>query len=400
MRPLKLNNNQKPIIEISKSNGRIFRGALVNFGLVNVLPQVRKTFDPEEIRLLAEDIAKSGIIQPSIIALFDEVYMEKYIHLNDSVARVKTDISKLTSFKYRNRRFYLVVLGGERRYRAHKYLWDKGCESCREKYGSKMTSGKCFIYHFGGHHMEARLCENISAEVAKEYQFKENNYISPPSHELAYHYVEYFKTISLIYRERGEKLTIRDFAKKVGRSESTIRNAISFVELPDYIQQAVAGKHISYSIALEFHRLKAQGVDETAIRNLFLIISVKFRIKAETVREKITQYLMNISEPELDFGNSNRLSPKRTRRKVVQGELVPLFMQMTSYLNEVGRLHDLGHLGRNKSIYSDASVGRMVKRFLRAAVRILPISVKGNFQEPHSDLKRVSRHVRRLKIPA
>src|SRR5206468_3122485 len=107
----------------------------------NVLPQVRQTFDANEIRILAEDIASTGIIQPPILAIFDEAHMNDYLALNNGITHSQVTKEELISFKYRNAIRYLLVLGGERRYRAMKHLWETGCEACQAKHPGSLRPG-------------------------------------------------------------------------------------------------------------------------------------------------------------------------------------------------------------------------------------------------------------------
>ena len=65
------------------------------------------------------------------------------------------------------------------------------------------------------------------------------------------------------FLKEKEEVNLAKFARSVGRSEDTIRNALGFVKLPQKIQEYIKDGHLAYGIGIQLARIqKAKGDEE------------------------------------------------------------------------------------------------------------------------------------------
>ena len=256
--------------------------------------------------------------------------------------------------------------------------------------------------------MEARLIENPNPETAKSIQFKENNYISPSAHELAYSYVEYYRVRKWSEKAAGNKrYGISHFAKEVGKSSAVISRALQFVELPKQIQKSVEDGYVSYSIAVLFYRFRTIKFSDDEILRLFNLTLMKAHKRMDDVREYIERQV-SISankHSEIDFGGG--LQKTRVngnfRRKTFQKEMLHSLHESHRYLNQAAAMYRRGLLGnQRKSVFLDEGVWKIAESLVRNLKKLLPKSASNKKKRGlllpllAEDLGRINNHVKRI----
>ena len=105
---------------------QMYIAAKVPLHKVIVFPQVRKTFHKTELQILADDIALHGVLQPSIVGKLSPEMFTKYKDTFQLISGVTLDpIESFHSIDESGKKWYYPLIAGERRYRAHKLLWDE-----------------------------------------------------------------------------------------------------------------------------------------------------------------------------------------------------------------------------------------------------------------------------------
>lgn len=227
-----------------------YRREKIPLGWIAVLPQPRQTF--EGIEELAWDIAQSSFLYPPIVCAFDKGFFEKYLEVINRIWGMGFNSQNLPQGA--DGKVYTLI-DGERRIRAAQYLLDHSCEDCG-------LNGGCFEKHFPGGLLELTICRNISPHKAISIQFRANMHMSVPAHEEAEAMARNWRFIKQV----DPSFSLARFAREIGRSPDTVRNAVKFCELPEEIQDMVRRKYIPYGIALELARAQANGVKD--VRNL------------------------------------------------------------------------------------------------------------------------------------
>lgn len=328
---------------------------------VNVLPQVRKTFDPLELRELANDIAGNGIIQPPIVAELDAEMMQKHLDFVFEVKGVRLDLSEM---KQMPNGMYYYLIAGERRFRAFMLIHDEGCGECREL---GRPGNECYRMHVDEEFLlETRICPNPEPVIAKSIQFRENRHIRPPLHEEAYEYEEMFR----YFRKQDPSYTLKKFALYVGSGTEKVKRALNFTELPDHIRELTEKGLASMSHVLELKQLidLPQGGKYLTAKAIEYLASHP-KVSHEDFRERVVALLENINQASL-FEESPVIS-KRARRDIVGKQSIPYLVRYKEYLDITERLQRHGLIGKGK-IYSGISPGNWVRWIAENIEKLTP----------------------------
>lgn len=372
----------------TKKRRKKYQGMDVEFSKVIVFPQIRQTFDYLELRLLANDIAENGLVQPSILARLSPDKFSDYRKAFEEISGHRIE-GEFPFTVEDNEMWYYVLIAGERRYRAHAILWHEGCDDCQKEAREEnrtLLPGECYRKHMDGNEMEIRACTNIDPMDAKSIQFRENNYIKPPLHEEAYAYQQYYRFM----KHRDGKVTITAFAKAVGVSVEKVRRALWFCELPERVQTAVRENHISYSHALEMKRLldihKEEEREVIARRELdWLFMRPKFKL--EDYRKRISN-IIEESTTQLLFSIEEFVITPKQKRRVVEESILPMLGLNSRYIEKVLKLLQEGQLGENK-LYSGHSPDFQIKRIVISLHKLMP-EIFGLSEEQTDMLKHVN----------
>lgn len=325
-----------------------------------VLNQPRKTFTgiPE----LADSIALQGLIHAPSVALLGTDDFRQYLQITDRLWGTSTDWRQ---FRPMDRNgddpMYAVLLAGERRLRACRHLWDQGCSHCHDA-GHDTADGRCFHRHFGGPHLDVTLYEGIGAITALNLQYSENTHHPVPIHEEAEAYFLFFRLL----REVTPSLTLAAFARQVGRHADWIRRALAFCDALPEIQDAVRSGHVSYSVALELHRLSVAGFKDDDVRfRLHHLLVSSDRTKSGDFRRQVSKLIVDRSSGqgllELMSQAQERASRRAVFRRTLGGTFLAGLRGAIEYLLLVAKAISSEELGR---VYAFGSVRKNLERLV------------------------------------
>lgn len=169
-----------------------------------------------------------------------------------------------------------------------KILQTVGCSECQETYGE----GNCYNRHFAEHPdmLEARVGENVAPIQAIYRQASENIHNSLPPHEEA----DYYHHIFTLVKIARPDYPLAKFAKKVGRSESKVRDSLRYTGLPPDIKSAVEQGHLAYGMAVEIARMAELKVGEEDM-DFYTKKAMGGNIRVEDFKKTIAEYLRNRS---------------------------------------------------------------------------------------------------------
>lgn len=331
---------------------------------INVLPQVRKTFEKEGIEDLANNIVHNGLIQPPTIAIYTEAEMQSDLHFINLVKGL--DLS-LGDMKYEmaedGTKLYYRLIAGERRFRAHMSLYMNGCKDCRE---AGRSGEECYVFHFDSLLIEARARPGIDPIEAKSIQFHENTYSPPPVHEEAYELEEMYRFL----KKFDPSYNMTKFSRFAGVGTEKIRRALLFTELPEEIQALVKTKTASMSHVLELKPLVDLGEKgKYLLGRAIEILQLHQRVRVEEFHKQVQTLLDNLTQHSL-FGEAPLLTQK-AKRQVVAREMISGLAHWNHYLHRVRSLRSRGVVGRDKP-FSGISPGRWIVHIMNSLEELVP----------------------------
>ncbi|MBI2984018.1 MAG: hypothetical protein HYY50_00075 [Candidatus Kerfeldbacteria bacterium] len=341
-----------------------FQDARVDLFDLIVLPQPRQTFVliPE----LAYDIAQKGIFNPLVVAQLTTEAFRRYLAVVNVLWRTDFQLAAFADMARPDGQdtYYQVLLAGERRYRACRWLWDTGCEPCRSTNGGELAPGTCYLHHFGEAKVRSTLCTDITPLHALLLQLSENTHVRVPEHEEAYAYQQ---LIGLM-REANPTFTVAAFARCVGRSADTIKRALQFCDLPAAIREAVEHGHIRYGIAIEVARLQRLGVPDEVLLWWCERAMVR-RYKVPDFRGLVSKEIETRTSGQTDLlgimtAEQERASRRLFIRQTVEREVITALWWQLRYLRSVLTLLRAGTLGHKDSPFSSRSPRRVLREIL------------------------------------
>jgi hypothetical protein len=179
--------------EAEAANKR-YRSGFLPLGIINVLPQVRKTFD--NIDGLSESLAGEGQINPPLVVRWSVEGVDEYLGIINLAWKTQITKDQLKpTVEEDGEEHYYVLVAGERRYRAASRLVDHPCLDCQHRIESAPKDERvqtCFDTHFPNG-LETRIGDNLPAEEALRIQSAENMHERPPVHEEAAWLERYYR---------------------------------------------------------------------------------------------------------------------------------------------------------------------------------------------------------------
>ncbi|MDO8470282.1 MAG: hypothetical protein Q7S84_04710 [bacterium] len=371
-------------------DGRVPKYSSVQLSLrtLNVLAQPRKTFtDIEELR---DDTAQKGQIEPPVVVCFTKEFCVRYLGLLNHLWRTSFKLGDMVP----SHAHYYILLAGERRYRALSLLWHKGCSSCQEdamKRRRRLAAGHCFRKHFGRKvdTIEVRLSQNMAPLLAVFLQLSENTHVRVPPHEEARAYTELFRLIR--YGQPNFPLAI--FARNVGRSPETVRNAIRFCDLPIKIQELVEKGFLSYGLAIELTRLSVARVRREQF-GYWVQRALTTKSTVAEFRKSVAAYLAERVNGTSDlFGIMSReaegVAHRAHIKQTVAKETIRALWGWVYYFRRVRQLFDEGLLGMADSPFSLRSPVRVHRDLLVEMERLIPHLRKVLHRYNHTDASKI-----------
>lgn len=335
--------------------------------VINVLPQPRKTF--VDIPILANDIADKNLYKLLLIARYDAKHCKEYIDLiNDLWEETRFRIDDLVSVVEKNEKVFYILIDGERRFRSCIYLRDVGCESCLEKFGA----GGCYKRHFGDLGVDARVGVNIDADEAIDMQASANIHHRVPPFEEAKFYDRLFKH----RRSKNPKYSLNLFARRMGRSSETIRQAIKFCELPLEYQDYVRDGKMPWGIGVEIARLQSEGLSGKELE-WWVLRAIAGKHRVSEFRELITKFLgvRNLNQGSLldIFSEAQRKELEKPHfRMIVERHTIMAIWSFIHYLERTYSLFDEGKLGKEDSPFSEKSPIKVFRALIDKEKQLLP----------------------------
>lgn len=326
--------------------------------LVNVLVQPRQTFNKEEISELAQSIDELNLIHPVSIALFDEATCQDHIKRVNRSWNKKYKITTLKKYK----QYYPILIAGEKRFRAIRSIIDNKDKCFTQKYFKKGL-------------LDSMVYRQLTSWGFIEIQCQENKHGRPPAQEQAEYFNNYYREFKDLYKSQDTKLTVAEFARKMQTSESTMREALRFSELPDSVKDFVSTKKlIPYGIACEIARFQQNGIEEKHLIN-WCITSI---VKKYTVNEfkKIVKYELSRRNQVSLFGENEEdelaqvrreKERKDDRKRSMEKNIVKSLYEGIAYNKKLIDLFEKKLIGKEESAYS--SLGAM--KGVQALVDIL-----------------------------
>ncbi|HEY0980135.1 MAG TPA: hypothetical protein VGE18_01855 [Candidatus Paceibacterota bacterium] len=347
-----------------------YSGTFIPLEWIIVFPQVRKTFEIAPLLELAEDISINGLINPCTVGKLDLVSYGLYKKTFETITG--KDLGEIDISQMHNGYFY-VLIAGERRYRAHKLLWEQGCSDCNKHALARkriLLPGACYRSHFGDESIEVRACLNVDAVTAKSIQSRENNYVKPPIHEEAEDWEEFYRYLRL----SNSQLTFTGFAKEVGVSVERVRNALWFCELPKDIQLYVKQKHISATNALELRKILSLDIPEKRKREIIdreaIFLMSRLRINNKEYSQRVNAILSNLNQGEL-FALSSGPMTKKAIRKAFEAPAIEGLTLYDSFTKKAVAVEKAKEFGMDK-LYSKKSASHQLVKIAKNLMQVAP----------------------------
>jgi hypothetical protein len=346
-----------------------------------VLQQMRQTFEPEGIAILANNIATHGLIQAITVSELDYDRFDCYLDVFNQMWGREYSINQFKAVAKNTKndgqqQLYYPLAAGERRLRAFHYLYDHGCDKCNAQYGQE-SPGVCFKRHTHSHKVivPVNLRKNVGPLSALYYQFAENGYKPVDSHEEAIA----VRQLWILARSANPKITLVDFCNDICRSTSSVSDALHYCELPKDIQDFVIQGHIAYGAALELWRLwtfwgKMEMQDEDELKVWVIIALDK---KVSDFKEKVDAHIASVSSGQGDLFSDMQVSAEllsraTRRKKVLEADMIKAISHAEGYLQKVIYAYETGLIGKDDSPISEQSVLRHLHRQINILERLLP----------------------------
>jgi len=197
------------------------------------LVQARRTFNPVEITDLAHSIAQYGLIEPiGVVDYSSERQFKLLVAELNKVWSVKKDPASYKPITIGRKKVWRVLFFGACRVRAMIWLSQNVCPVCAENDDKDHAQQGCIHRHFPDGCMDAKLYTNLTPQQFLDLQFNENTYHPILPGELAEGVSAYYRYLLLT----NSDVSIAQAARRLGRNESTVRNALLFATLPQYIR--------------------------------------------------------------------------------------------------------------------------------------------------------------------
>jgi len=332
-----------------------------------VLPQPRRTFN--EIEELGLSILIHNIIYLPVLAYFNRESLERYLSVLSILWRTPLPVEDYLPFgiydQERGENYYKVLIDGERRIRGCRRYLTVGCEDHPDVAG-------CYKLHFGDECVEVTLCVNISPMEALLLQSVTNSHNRVPANEDAIFLDNLFR----MFRLCDPKFPVRKFARLVGRSPETVKNAVRFCGLPEDIQTMVPDE-IPYGIACMVAWLQESADISKAELHDWALMAITGKYKVPDFRKVVGDFVrqqQNGQTSLLDlFSDKQREELKKgNRRMIVARHTIHAIWDWINYFTLILRLFEEGKLGKEDSPFSVRSPVRVFRTLIEKQKQMLP----------------------------
>jgi hypothetical protein len=320
---------------------------LLDMDIINCVSQMRTRFTG--IDDLAESIADIGQVHKSTVIAFNKTQAKEYLEMINYMHKTKHHVEDLTPSEYLGKTIYYILMCGERRLRALKYLWETGCDSCRGSAKRVLQKGECFRNHFddmSGKTFHFWVSRNTVPPKALLVQFAENSYVAPGAHDLASVYGPWYK----IKKLQDPKTTIKSFAHSVGKSPVTVSKYIGYIDLPARLRKYVENGKMKYDTVAEISRYQKAGATDKQLIEAFVAISLHYTTKVKA-RRYINGKIEDLNPKQIKMFELEAEKPKY--RKIVDPKVARHLVKDDEFFSRLASLLNDGLLGDDHEIFSD-----------------------------------------------
>lgn len=346
--------------------------AFLPLSIILTPPQIRQTFDPEEICRLAHSIIGSGgCVQPPTVARFSEDQFQEYLRMANRFFHGSAALEDFQPADPDAREYYPVVAGAMRT-RAYRYLWSTGCDVCHEEFGEECP-GQCFQRHFGGDKVKVLLRSDNNPHTALNDMFRENQYNPPKPYEVAEGISAYYEFVK---EEQDRAITFRAFsAGFVGWSADKVSESVRYNRLPDFVKQGVQNGVIPLGVSIQLARLQEAGEGENLLH--WFVGVVTGRKNVDTLRAEITKFLKERQMyahgdlTSLMEASQETVTRRMGYKKTIARESLPGIYENLAYFRRVLRLYEEGSLGMDDSVFSEQSIRKVFRELWQVTLQII-----------------------------
>ncbi len=291
--------------------------------MISVLRQMRTKMSQEGLEDLALSIKQSGQINPGIVVGLAKSEAVKYLNLINEMWGTEYSVALFTPvfLKELKGEYYLFLVAGHRRLKA-------------------VELGEVETFY-----CQLHLAMNFSKALM--LQFQENLHEQVPPDDEA-------RFLTFFWRQEKStktKLTLAEFARKMGKKPETVRRSVRFTSLPVAVQRLILPsqefkKGMAFGILCELARLQeartthGKGYDERELMRLAYVLVVQQKT-AKNAAAWVSTQIHELSGQGAMFELSIDDAVEGAR-KTVRTDLEMAVRTGTEHLRRVGRLHEEG----------------------------------------------------------
>lgn len=336
------------------------------WGTFGPFTQVRKTFP--DIPELAGDIARRGILNPQTVFAFPRAVAERYVAALNLMWGATDNLSTLPECTLHNEPVFYVLIAGERRFRALRYLWNNGCETCRATFGTKIE-GACFLRHFPHGLIPVNVKVGFTPYDALTDQFAENTHHRPRPEEEAIGFRVFYE----LMRVREPILTVSEFARRIGHNEGRVRAALRYTHLPEFVQAAVAEGKIPYSSAIALERYHRERSDVIELEYWLTRAIAESEMSARRLTDLLRADLYQWRSSQMGlFGAMVTMLQTKKVRGVFDRNIARALDRISGFLHAAISAERTGQIGATNSPLAAGSVVNGVLRIYRLLDVLVP----------------------------
>jgi hypothetical protein len=177
-------------------------------------------------------------------------------------------------------------------------------------------------------------------------------------------------------KEIDPNYPVSRFARQVGRSPETVREAIKFCLLPSGIREYVEKGQIPYGMACEVGRLQQAGLKEKELE-WWVLRALTGNYKVPEFRKLVTDFLHNCNSGQISlldiFTEEQRKELEKPHfRMVVERHTIMAIWSWIYYFERVLDLFERDKLGKRDSPFSVRSPVRVFRTLIDREKQLLP----------------------------
>lgn len=363
--------------------------ARVPLEIINVLTQVRKTIEEKDIFELAVSMLTGGQRTPGEVAVLDAKKARAYLKELNKIFDANHTLCSMRKVRIDGKVRYLFLISGHRRLRAAKEaqrLIDKG-PAQSAVFDGRYRCGLLFgpnIHQALG----AQLIENYHKPVPLAEEI-----------DAVWRYWRYLNELN-----GGEKVKVKEFADRIGRTPEWVRRMLRFTSLPQEAQKMVSATRLqgaSFSLLVEVQRLVeayeryGRPLSEPEIVQTARYLVLK-RVSASAFRKEVTARIEALRGDQAQLFEL-AAPDERAVRKVAAAGLIQELGTGLRYLDLVHRMIGEGAFGEvspylegknRQGDYSPISAARTAHKLALRLQDVLPHLITLMQRERRGTLRR------------